>query len=510
MKEIIIIGGGIAGLSAGCYAQMNGYKTGIFEMHDKPGGLCTAWKRQGYTFDGCIHWLIGTKAGTPMYRIWQELGAAQDRRFIQHDVYQRVETSDDRALSIYTDLDRLEQHMKELAPADTDVIEEFCNNARRFTRFLKVIDDPDGPSGILDGIKMVVRLLPFMGILRKYSKISMKEFSARFSDPLLRHALCMAVDALDFPAVTLMMILAFMHNRDGGYPVGGSLEFARAIERRYLDLGGEIHYRSRVERILVENDPAGPGDRVVGVRLADGSEHRTDIVISAADGHATIFDMLKGKYVNDKVRGYYENLPVYPSWIQVSLGVARDLSDQATIVGYALDEPIDIAGERVAHISFRHFCQDPTMAPPGKSAVITMFMSDHSYWKELYKEPERYEAEKKAIALKVIAQLERRLPGISEQIEVVDVSTPITVERYTGNWQGSGEGWMITTDIMQKMVMGKGMDNTLPGLKDFFMIGQWVVPGGGVPGVANSGRAVIRMICKKDKKKFSTSLPVMS
>jgi len=44
---------------------MNGYKTRIFEMHDKPGGLCTAWTRKGYTFDGCIHWLTGSRAGTP-------------------------------------------------------------------------------------------------------------------------------------------------------------------------------------------------------------------------------------------------------------------------------------------------------------------------------------------------------------------------------------------------------------------------------------------------------------
>lgn len=501
MKNIIIIGAGIAGLSAGCYGQMNGYRTRIFELHDKPGGLCTSWKREGYTFDGCIQWLMGSRTGTPMYRIWQELGAAQGRRFVEYDVYQRVEGNDGRALSIYTDLNRLEQHMKELAPADTDVIEEFCNSARRFTQFVEVVGDRDGPSGLLDGIKMGVRMLPFLGILRKYSKISMKEFSARFSDPLLRHALCSAVDALDLPAVTLMMILAMMHNREVGYPVGGSLEFARAIERRYLDLGGEIHYRSRVESILVEND------RAVGVRLVDGTEQRADIVISAADGHATIFDMLESRYASDKVRGYYEKLPVYPSWIQVSLGVARDLSGQETIVGYLLDEPIDIAGEKVAYISYRHFCQDPTMAPPGKSAVITMFMSDHSYWKELYKEPERYEAEKKDIAVKVIDQLERRLPGITEQIEVVDVSTPMTVERYTGNWQGSAEGWMLTTDTFQMMMMGKGMDKTLPGLKDFFMIGQWVEPGGGVPAAAISGRGVIGMICKQDAKPFQTHIP---
>jgi phytoene dehydrogenase-like protein len=187
--------------------------------------------------------------------------------------------------------------------------------------------------------------------------------------------------------------------------------------------------------------------------------------------------------------------------------VARDLSDQATIVGYPLNEPIDVAGERVAYISFRHFCQDPTMAPPGKSAVVTAFMSDYSYWKELYKEPERYEAEKKVIAVIVIDQLERRLPGITQQIEVVDVSTPMTVERYTGNWQGSAEGWMVTTETFQMMMTGKGMDKTLPGLENFFMIGQWVEPGGGVPTAAISGRGVIGMICKQDSKPFKSYIP---
>ena len=76
-RSIIIIGAGIAGLSAGCYGQMSGYRTQIFELHDKPGGLCTAWKRKGYTFDGCIEWLWGSKEGTGLNAIWRELGAAQ-------------------------------------------------------------------------------------------------------------------------------------------------------------------------------------------------------------------------------------------------------------------------------------------------------------------------------------------------------------------------------------------------------------------------------------------------
>jgi len=84
-KSVIIIGAGIAGLAAGCYAQMNGYRSQIFEMHDLPGGLCTAWERRGYIFDGCIHTLLGSGPGQPYHRMWEELGAIQGRRMIHHD-----------------------------------------------------------------------------------------------------------------------------------------------------------------------------------------------------------------------------------------------------------------------------------------------------------------------------------------------------------------------------------------------------------------------------------------
>ena len=70
----IVIGGGIAGLCAGCYAQMNGYRSRIYEMHERPGGLMTAWERKGYTIDYCIHWLVGSSPRSSMHRLWREVG----------------------------------------------------------------------------------------------------------------------------------------------------------------------------------------------------------------------------------------------------------------------------------------------------------------------------------------------------------------------------------------------------------------------------------------------------
>src|SRR5690606_1646088 len=116
------------------------------------------------------------------------------------------------------------------------------------------------------------------------------------------------------PAAVSLFFLAGMHHQDLGWPAGGSLPFARSIERRYLELGGEIRYGAPVVKILTEND------RAVGVRLADGTERRADYVVAAADGHATIFELLEGRYTNEKIRRYYAKPPgIYPMTLQISL-----------------------------------------------------------------------------------------------------------------------------------------------------------------------------------------------
>lgn len=83
-----------------------------------------------------------------------------------------------------------------------------------------------------------------------------------------------------------------------------------------------------------------------------------------------------------------------------------------------------------------------------------------------------------------------------------DVATPLTYERNTGNWQGSYQGWLITPKTM-----GTRMAKNLPGLKNFYMAGQWVEVGGGPPAVAISGRDVVQIIFKRDKKRFVTMAP---
>jgi phytoene dehydrogenase-like protein len=500
-KSIIIIGAGIAGLSAGCYGQMNGYRTQIFEMQDEPGGLCTSWERKGYTIDGCLHWLVGSSPANNFYHIWEELGVVQGRRMIYQEELMRIEGADSKIFILYTNIDRLKQHMMELAPEDKDVIEEFIEGARACTRFELPIERAPEVYGTIAGFKSLAEMRPFIQIARKWANISIQDFAARFKNASLREAFPLAWWFPELTMLVALMSLAWVHRKVAGYPVSGSLEVSRTIKRRYCNLGGEVHYHARVTEILVEND------RAIGIRLEDGSQHRADYVISAADGHTTIFDMLDGKYVDEKIRGHYDNLPVCPSLIHVALGVNRSFEEiPPSVMGlnFPLDKPVTIADREWGRlgVGVHIYNFDPTLAPAGKTVVKVMFPSDYAYWRPLRDEPERYKQEKEQIADQVVVLLDKRFPGLAAQVEMRDVATPLTFHRYTGNWQGTFEGWMITPGTWRLR-----MSKTLPGLDAFYMVGQWVEPGGGVPMVAMSGRNAIQMICRQDKKPFAAKIP---
>ncbi|MFC2032690.1 phytoene desaturase family protein, partial [Chloroflexota bacterium] len=449
--------------------------------------------------DGCMHWLLGSNPGTVFYHIWEELGAVQGRHFVNQGEYIRFEGEDGKVFSVYTDIDRLEQHMKELAPEDEKVIEETIKATRKCTCFEIPVEKARELYTPVDYLKMMPRMFPILRFMSKWGKISTLDLAKRVKNPLLRQFLLTYAELPDYSMIVLLMALAWHHQKYAGYAVGGSLEFAQAIERRYLDLGGEVHYRSPVDKILVEYNKA------VGVRLTDGTEHRGDTIISAADGRTTIFDMLEGKYINDKIRNHYNSSPLFPPLLQIALGVNRSFDEVPHLVSginYPLKEPVTIAGQELTRLGVHVYNYDSSSAPKGKTVLKVLLNSDYDYWEKLKQDPERYKAEKEQIADQVIALLEQRFPGLADQVEMQDVATPMTWESYTGNWKASHEGWLVTTKNLNMR-----LSKTLPGLKNFYMAGQWVEPGGSLPYVAVSGRNVTQIICKQDKRKFVTTTP---
>jgi phytoene dehydrogenase-like protein len=495
-KSIAIIGAGMAGLAAGCYGRMNGYGTHIYEMHTTPGGLCTSWKRGDYTFDGCLHWLVGSREG-PFYEMWREVGALPEPEVVDFDWFFAYEAADGRRVTFYNDPGRLQGHLLELAAEDGAAIKKFTRAIRRAASFDFSLDKPPELYDLGDRMKMMAAMLPYMALFMKWGRPTLRDFASRLKNPLLAEAMTYGL-LPEASVLHFILTLAWMWQRNAGYTVGGSLALSRRVEKRYIGLGGEISYRSRVDKILVE------GSRAVGVRLVDGTEYRADYVISAADGRTTIFDMLEGRYVDDTVLGYYAGeLPIFEPLVYLSFGVADALVGAPHYLTFKFASPLRVAGEEVPRASYRVYNFDPTLAPPGKTVMTVSMESKYDYWKKLYDEDrDGYREEKDRVAAAVLDELERRFPGIKNKIEVADVATPVTFERYTGNWQGSFEGWRISPRTLTLR-----MDRTLPGLANFWMAGQWVQPGGGLPTAVLSGRQIIQLICHGDGRAFVTTQP---
>jgi phytoene dehydrogenase-like protein len=488
-KKVLIIGGGIAGLCTGIYLRKSGFETEILEMHSMAGGLATAWKRNGYTFENCIHWLVGSKGGEDLNSTWKEVMDLHRLEFYSDPIYQVIESGDTR-LVIYRNVDRMEHEFLARAPEDALAIKEFAKLVRQLSS-LKL------PGGDNPFVRMIsyIKATPYLWILRKYTRFSMAQYAVRFTHPLLKRFFSSALGDLSLLAIAFS--LAWMTRGNAGYPIGGSLKIIGLIEEQYKKLGGSIHFGAKVERIIVENGSA------VGIILENGNRMMADAVVSAADIHTTLFHFLQGQYLTSQFEGVFKNYKPFPSYVQVSLGVGAELKDEPGLLSVSLENKIEIDPKtREDFVTFRIFNYDPTLAPAGKTTVTCFLPTfNHEYWYLLREtDKARYEKEKLRIAEAITSVFEERYPAVKGKIEVVDVATPATIIRYTGNWKGSMEGWLLTPETGIKQ-----LPHTLPQLKNFYMAGQWLSPGGGLPAGLLTARKAALSICRSNKVKFRTA-----
>ncbi len=495
-KSIIIIGAGLGGLAVGCYGQMNGYKTKIFEMGNKPGGVCVAWKRRDYNFDYAVHNVFGVTTDPEVKNIytelWHELGALKDTPTYLFKEFVQVEDVDNKTLTLYTDLNKLEDHLKQLSPADSKIIEEFVGAARK-------IGGHDLFDAMLGGVGAKVKMLPLLSTLMKYGKITVKEYAGKFSDPFLRKAIpTIQYDIPEVPVLVPMIFLSLQNKGDGAWPIGGSSTLSGNIAKRYLELGGEVVYNKKVSKVIVKDGAA------VGVQLEDGSEHFADRVVSNADGYETICTLLEGKYTTDAIDAYFKAPPKLQSFgLEVWYGVNMEFPNEPHAIVRFLEQPITIEGIPRDRIDIEIFNFDPTMAPKGKTVVKVVMESNYDYWKTLSADPEAYKKEKQKIADQLALELEKRFPTFRSKIEIVDVATPVTVERWTASQRGC-QAWPAPPEY-QKEISKNGLFKTLPGLANFYGVGQWAGATIGLSTASLMGRDLIKSFCKLDGKKFQAS-----
>lgn len=494
MKQVIIVGAGIAGLSAGIYACQSGFEATIYESHTIPGGASTSWRRKGYYFEGGMHWLTGSSPKTQLNELWREVGALDDSVAIYNrDPFFSYEMDGTRA-SLYRSIEALRAHFLSLSPVDRKEINCLCTDIKKFTRMqMPAMDLPKLKAKYPKKfpISKLFGMIPAMARMKYYQNLSSEELGNKFKSPQIRNLISSMIGE-GYSASGVLFTLATLAAGDGGYPEGGSLAMAGRMAKRFTSLGGKICYQKCVQKVVVE-DGVAKGIVIDGETIFADAVIVTRDTLSAID---TLFDEPIHEPWAERMRSETEpTLNVF-----VGIGVQADLSDLPESCTFQASEPIRVGNLTLDSIGFNNYATFKGYAPEGCSAVTTSLMGDsYDFWKQC-RENGTYEAEKQKLAEAVIRELNRIYPQTEGKIAVWDVATPLTYERYLGSYKGS---WMTS---MRKGKNGASYSGKPESISNLYFAGQRLMSPGGLPVALTKGRTAVQYLCLDTDTVFQGNL----
>ena len=154
MKKVAIIGGGIAGMTAGILLQKAGFATEIYEKNAVPGGQCTGWKREGYFIDNCIHWLTGTRPGSALHDLWKEIGALGDGVEVYEKEMFFSSKLNGQTLTFWRGKERTRKEMLVLSPEDEKEINKLMTYVTMAETMTVPVEKPFDAMNLIDFMKL--------------------------------------------------------------------------------------------------------------------------------------------------------------------------------------------------------------------------------------------------------------------------------------------------------------------------------------------------------------------
>lgn len=481
-KKIIVIGAGIAGLSAAIYAQRSGFDVTLIEQHSIVGGMCTSWKRKGYLFEGAVHWLTGSSPAIAGYhQMWKDVGALGDGvPVFTYEPFRSVEW-EGQTIHIYRNIDKTAEQLRKISPQDTPLIDRLVKDIKTASKMPIPVTDVKGvktenPQRMEPG--MMLKMLPVLPVLSKYSKMNIGQYVNQYTHPGLRRLFQIVPD--EQTAISLLMTLLTLHVGDGGYPEGGSIGMVQRMSKTFTDMGGKLVLNTKVQKVNIQNGV------VTGVALETGHLNG-DAVIVTQETIAALDKLFDTPPQDAWLKTLRETTrPAVCTF--VSIGVRVELPD-VTLPVWELPTPITYAGQTVTELGFNSYRR---YAPKGGTALTAILNSDtYDFWKQA-KDEGRYKQEKQALADQICHALCQKYPQAEGKIEVIDVATPLTYERYTGAAHGSWMGDMRPGDKFGVTYPGFCED-----IKGLYFSGHRIAPPGGLPAALQTGRTAAQLVCRQ-------------
>ncbi len=486
MADIIIVGAGVAGLSAGICAQLEGHQATIYERHFRAGGNLTGWDRKGYHIDNCIHWLTGTNPVTDFYRMWEKLGAlGKDIEVHQPENLYTYEQNG-RQLSLNKSVEQLQMDMRAASPEDEKEI-------RGFIRAIRSVQRLNGMGGkACERASKAREKLAALPDMLKYYKCSVGDLASRFKDPFLGDFL-KAFMPEHFSALALIMVFSTFTGKNGGIPRGASCGMADRMVERFLSLGGKLCLGNGVAKINVQNGAAQ------SVALDDGSVVDTDHVVVTADPAVAFGTLLERAYMPKGLAEQYRD--------------SNMIRFSATHCAFSFDgEQPPFTGDMVfdipeqhrellcgKYLMLREFSHEKSFAPAGKSILQTMIYcmeEDAKMLVALRADKAAYAQRKREMVQAVEQIICDRIPALQGRISCIDAWTPATYNRFVGSEVGSFMSFIMPAGAAPAQMPGK-----IDGLSNVYLATQWQMAPGGLPIAARAGVDAVGWINQNEKKK---------
>ncbi len=485
MAKILIIGGGVAGLSAGIYAQMAGHQATVCEKHYVAGGNLCGWDRGEYHIDNCIHWLTGTNPTTKTYKMWEDLGALGGIEIFQGDSLYTCEYEGKR-LSLFKDIEKMKNDMLSVSQEDRAEILSFI-------RAVKALQGICGIAGENHNKKInLFQAAASIPVLAKYYRLTTGELSERFSHPLLRFFF-KAFWGNDFSSLALIFVCAHFCGENGGIPEGSSCAMAERMTERFQSLGGNLLLRKEVAKVLLENGKA------TGVSFADGTSMNADYVILTADP-ASFFGKRIDCPMPKQLEKNYKN-PRYQRFSSYQCTFSCALSE----LPFSGDIIFEIPEEyhsllHTDRLIVREFSHEKNFSPEGKNVLQTMtFVFEDDAKKFIWlreNDREAYHQKKKEMSEILLQVIENQFPQMKGALRFVDMWTPATYRRFTGSDIGSFMSFALPSKALPLCV-----SNRIDGLSNVILATQWQQAPGGLPIAAEVGKNAVVAINKEERKR---------
>ena len=468
MKKVIIIGGGVSGLSAGIFALKSGFDVTVYERGFVAGGNLTGWQRGDCHIDNCLHWLTGTNPNTNTYKDWVEVGMLGEVE-VEYPKTLYTYSFGTRKLSLSSDLSEFKENLHRISPLDE----------KEINSFISAVETVEGITGIYgeehDEKFSIAKILRRAPALLKYHSMTTKEFSKRFVNPFLRRFFVSFLGE-DFSALALIGVFSTFCGHNGGVPKGGSLAAAKRMEERFKNLGGEIIFGKEAVKVTGGENPS--------VYFSDGEVKGCDYAILTGDAKS-IF----GNIVDAKMPKRLENMYKNPKMKRFSsVHVAFSVKGEVPFKGdYIIDVPSDKRKViNYPYLVLREFSFERSFAPKGETVVTAMAFLSEEQSKDFisaYAHMSIYKSIKRDISAAMTSLITEKFPSLKEGIKVIDCWTPATYRRYTGAAEGSYMSFIIPPKYIPVKI-----SNRIKGCKNVIIASQWLLPPGGLPNALAAGK----------------------